>query len=582
MIQPPPAPPGGNVAAGFEGERFDYSKLLIEPPSAFEISQLVGPAPLKLTKLFDPDRAAATVWQGIAGGKDRRAIAKDLANVMNRDMVAARRVARTEGLRVATFSQLAVSHQLGDLILGHQVLATLDSRTRPEHRKRHGTIFYLHPKGSQKGYEDMPTPPIEADGTIAYNCVLPDQIVQGRFRSGFRARYTGKAAEIRLRSGIRLSVTVNHPVPTPHGSVAAGSLRPGDQVIAHRADLKRMNVRGNDYKTPASAEDTFRSLRASSLGVRVIAIPAFDFDGDERFFDGNIEVVKFNRLLRGNFDAASQQRANQNSLFNARSPRRAAVSLVPLGGSQPCRVSLLPTAFRRELGPLDPFGVRVAPQSNASLRESMIYDHAADAERFADLDRGFSSEIPLHDRFCTGPGRRVRVDVTAGTDGDASGNQLSPQGFAFRAKFAGKVVKGLSSNVPPCDFRKVSDSFCRRFGAASELDVRLFEFQPQGAEGYARFAGELIQRFPGQVSTDEVIEIRHFDFSGHVYDFETDVGYFGASSANGKIEGSMIIRNCRCMLCPVFADEPAPSVGYLLDTPYAAQAKANATASLAV
>ncbi len=170
LIQPPPAPPGGTVAGGFEGERYDYSKLLIEPPSAFEISQLVGPAPLKLTKLFDPDRAAATVWQGIAGGKDRRAIAKDLANVLNKDMNAARRVARTEGLRVATVMQLSVSEQIPELITGYQILATLDSRTRPEHRARHGTIYHRHPDGRQLGFDRMPHPPMEADGTIAYNC----------------------------------------------------------------------------------------------------------------------------------------------------------------------------------------------------------------------------------------------------------------------------------------------------------------------------------------------------------------------------------------------------------------------------
>ncbi len=170
LIQPPPAPPGGTVAGGFEGERFDYSKLLIEPPSAFEIAQLVGPAPLKLTKLFNPDRAAATVWQGIAGGKDRRAIAKDLANVMNRDMVAARRVARTEGLRVATAMQLSASEQIPELITGYQILATLDSRTRPEHRKRHGQIYWRHPNGSQKGFDEMPIPPVDPGGVIAWNC----------------------------------------------------------------------------------------------------------------------------------------------------------------------------------------------------------------------------------------------------------------------------------------------------------------------------------------------------------------------------------------------------------------------------
>lgn len=150
--------------------RFDYSRLLVEPPSAFELSRIVGPAPLRLSKLFDPDRVAGTVWQGIAQGQDRRSIAKDLMRVLNNDAVAARRVARTEGLRVATQMQLSASESIPELVAGYQILATLDSRTRPEHRARHGTIYHRQPHGSQKGFDQMPHPPIEADGTVAYNC----------------------------------------------------------------------------------------------------------------------------------------------------------------------------------------------------------------------------------------------------------------------------------------------------------------------------------------------------------------------------------------------------------------------------
>lgn len=145
-------------------------ELIVEPPSAFELARIVGPAPLRLTKLFDVDRIAATVWQGIADGKDRRAIAKDLAAKLNGDMVAARRVARTEGLRVATATTLQTAEQLGDDVIGYQIHAVLDERTRPEHRKRDGTIYYRNPGPGQKGFNEMPQPPQEPDGTIAFNC----------------------------------------------------------------------------------------------------------------------------------------------------------------------------------------------------------------------------------------------------------------------------------------------------------------------------------------------------------------------------------------------------------------------------
>jgi SPP1 gp7 family putative phage head morphogenesis protein len=145
-------------------------EVLINPPSAFELMSIVGPAPMKLTKLFDVDRIAAQVWQGIADGKDRRAIANLLSKSLNNDMVAARRVARTEGLRVATAVHLKTAEQLGDMIEGYQIHATLDSRTRPEHRARHGTIFYRNPKPGQKGFNEMPQPPVDPGGVLAYNC----------------------------------------------------------------------------------------------------------------------------------------------------------------------------------------------------------------------------------------------------------------------------------------------------------------------------------------------------------------------------------------------------------------------------
>ena len=46
--------------------------------------------------------------------------------------------------------------QLGDLVAGWQVHATLDERTRPEHAARNGTIYWLHPKAGQKGVGEMP------------------------------------------------------------------------------------------------------------------------------------------------------------------------------------------------------------------------------------------------------------------------------------------------------------------------------------------------------------------------------------------------------------------------------------------
>jgi len=48
---------------------------------------------------------------------------------------------------------------LGDLMVGVQLLAVLDERTRPEHATRNGTIFYKSPTGNQRPISDLPNLP---------------------------------------------------------------------------------------------------------------------------------------------------------------------------------------------------------------------------------------------------------------------------------------------------------------------------------------------------------------------------------------------------------------------------------------
>jgi len=55
-------------------------------------------------------------------------------------------------------------------VIGFQVLGILDNRIRPAHRARHGTIYYKVPGVDRPGFEQMPNPPLEADGSYAFNC----------------------------------------------------------------------------------------------------------------------------------------------------------------------------------------------------------------------------------------------------------------------------------------------------------------------------------------------------------------------------------------------------------------------------
>lgn len=128
-----------------------FAKLLFPAPSLETVTRIIfatvqgQPWPeriKKLSKLAPPEQLANTVAQGLAAGKSQREIARDLLPHVDNYRASARRVARTEGLRVAHAIKMQTSQGLGDLVDGFQILAVLDSVTRPRHRARNGKTWY--------------------------------------------------------------------------------------------------------------------------------------------------------------------------------------------------------------------------------------------------------------------------------------------------------------------------------------------------------------------------------------------------------------------------------------------------------
>lgn len=79
-----------------------------------------------------------------------------------------------------------------------------------------------------------------------------------------------------------------------------------------------------------------------------------------------------------------------------------------------------------------------------------------------------------------------------------------------------------------------------RFGLApsSHWNTSIAEALLQGAAGDAAFARQLVERSAGSVVFDKLVNIRKFDFSGHVFDLETQQGWMMADGIAAS--------NCRC------------------------------------
>ncbi len=123
----------------------DFLDMLFAAPSEEDIAELMGTDWLTVlgrsTRLAAPERLAAIIGAGYAAGQTQQEIARVLLPAVDGVRVSARRVARTEGLRIAHATNMAAHEALGELVIGYQMHATLDSRTRPAHAARDGLTW---------------------------------------------------------------------------------------------------------------------------------------------------------------------------------------------------------------------------------------------------------------------------------------------------------------------------------------------------------------------------------------------------------------------------------------------------------
>ena len=122
------------------------------------------------TGLNTPMILSAIITQSAARGDTPQKMADALLPYVQGVQSTARRIARTESARIANEARMQAYDALGSTIVGYQIHATMDWRTRPEHAHRSGTIYYKNPKRGQKSLGEMPRPPLESDGTVAHNC----------------------------------------------------------------------------------------------------------------------------------------------------------------------------------------------------------------------------------------------------------------------------------------------------------------------------------------------------------------------------------------------------------------------------
>lgn len=78
-----------------------------------------------------------------------------------------------------------------------------------------------------------------------------------------------------------------------------------------------------------------------------------------------------------------------------------------------------------------------------------------------------------------------------------------------------------------------------RLGLAADMDAAFDERISNNLPTHTDLERKFLRRFSGDIATDNIIDIRYFDFSGHVYDLQTRM--YELYICNG-----IIVKNCRC------------------------------------
>lgn len=295
---------------------------------------------------------------------------------------------RTEMARATSAGRQkqAMDSEIGDFMVAWEYISAELETSRPTHVK-------------MDGFKASKTNPIWSIWMFpnGWNCYLPGTKVEGEFVAGSKALYSGPAVEIKTLKGRTLRVTINHPILTQRGWIAAGDVTESDTLLSYSGAINDSMVDGVDnQQVPASIEDCFEALAAQC--ERPIASPTvpLEFHGDAQFFKGEVDIVYANRGLMAH-GGKTTQLIQQESLIATSHP-----TLDRLKGLGPFSLSGFGVGASATRTPrfaehsFDSFGIPPAPIPVQSLRfgpgarlNTLFFknsgdDRAADPQRFCE------------------------------------------------------------------------------------------------------------------------------------------------------------------------------------------------------
>ena len=340
--------------------------------------------------------------------------------------------------------------------------------------------------------------------TLHPRCLPGDSLVSTSHRVSAVSKrwFDGDMIVIRTASGKRLVCTPNHPVLTRRGFLPASAIDVGDDtvnqvivdgVIGGQADHKHI-------ETPIEKlADSFRRSRSVMSTEVPMTAPAFHGDG----IDGEICTIWADRSLLGERNAAFMQHFGHPDFVSA---GNAASSLSSYGLS----------AFRFV--------------GNSSAARSIM------------------SAFNLGCALCgSHAGPLNGLSFGLGSNMGAMHLQLPSYDVPRNAEF---LSDGIFRQAGFVERDGGFDIECARLRKSDNFNTSVNKPVSDDFSGYAELASKLINGHSGPVTIDNIINIDVVRYSGHVYNLETETGWY---LANGIIN-----HNCRCLRIPYLEEQPTP------------------------
>lgn len=365
---------------------------------------------------------------------------------------------------------------------------------RKEHAARDLKVYAIRDSWAHKagllnkgaGFTDEMTAPAQEVNCLPGGTWVP-------FADGvevaYRRWYCGELAEVVTDSGKTLRATPNHPVLTPNGWVAIGSLKECDQVIEladHVVNAAKPNA-DHHHAIPSIAE-IFGSLHDAGV-IRGVRGAREQFHGDGA--EGNVDIVYAARPLR--FDGVT--------------------SPAQCGGKFRLALASVKGAFASALQ-FFAFGCTGAASS---------------------LMSGMGACSVLLRRLVLG---NEFIGLLLATDSPASSNYAVGNGFAGHTERLCERQDAFAGFVAESKTLGIQEQARPLFEFGAEINFAGAVLAPQSGGQHTESGSDLVHRLPFTTKACHVIRVDRHQFAGHVYNLQTADGWY--------IADGIVTHNCRC------------------------------------